>query len=356
MTKFVRIRIDLGHLDAKTRALVPHFGPNGDGPKHSRAGVKFGTQNADDSGVTLPSAFTVAVTLPEAVLKPHFALGTSVFAAGRVGLEFARIELARAGIPYAHDDNHLGIKHVSIETAGLSYLLPFAKEYSTRVFKKQLHHYALLLGLSVQAQPALNRTTYRQNPNHADNSALAGTAVSIDWRPTQELVCLHVELDEGTLKQNGWDSLESWHDAYVEARYEDIFNRVVRGMFRMDGELHEHPAPGEDKYDRLGIRAAAILRDYVSGREAPTSGGRTSTSRHSQMNSWRASRHSILEISGIDITKAWQKYRKHRPAALVLHLNYPGDFRPVAWDVSRRFCQENWQEVLKGLRDRDTSA
>lgn len=34
MTKFIRVRIDLGHLDAKIRALVPHFGPNGDGPVH----------------------------------------------------------------------------------------------------------------------------------------------------------------------------------------------------------------------------------------------------------------------------------------------------------------------------------
>jgi hypothetical protein len=116
MTKFVRLRIDFSHLDAKARARAPHFGRNGEGPFHSRAGVKFSTLYSDHNGVTLPGALAVVVTLPDAVLAPHSALGTSVFAAGQVGLEFARIEFARAGMLGRHGEHHVGIEHVSIDT------------------------------------------------------------------------------------------------------------------------------------------------------------------------------------------------------------------------------------------------
>lgn len=352
MTKFIRVRIDLQHLAASSRTLAQLCG-KGAAQTPRRAGVKF-TVSCAVGGSNILASLTVAVTLPDAVAEPSVSLGTSVFAAGQIALQMGKKWLVRAGLSHAELDE-IGIANVVLETAAITYLMPVSSSAGTQALMKAIHQHGLLLGLKITSQMTLNRTTYRAGVADATPSAadpLAGTAIVLDWRAVQCHVCLHVSLDTAYLQRQGWMALESWRSAYKNKRYQLIFDKVVRGMLGLDGEVGPHPEPRCESYDLLSTRNAELLKEHIASRDTLSYGGFPMCAKNkekSDAKAWRASRLLILTSTGIDIRKTWGSYRSFRPRLLIRAMKYPGDYCPPNAEVPLRFCEKNWPRLLEIL-------
>lgn len=349
MTKFVRIRIDLQHLAASSRTLAQLYG-KGAAQTPLQVGVKIEPVPGAVGDNNMLASLTVAVTLPEAVTESSVSLGTSVYAAGRIALQMGRKWLMRAGLSQAELDG-IGIANVELEAAAITYLLPASSSGQTVLLMRGIHQHGLLLGLKITSQPKLNRTTYRADvSNSAD--PLVGAALVLDWRTVQCHVCLHVSLDTAYLQRQGWTALDSWRSAYKGKRYHLIFDKVVRGMLRLDGKVPPHPEPRGESYDLLSTSNAELLSEHIASRDALSYGGFpmcASNKEKSDAKAWRAARLLILTTTGIDIRKPWGSYRVFRPRLLMKTLQYPGDYCPPNAELPLRFCEENWPDLLERL-------
>jgi len=358
MTRFVHIHLDLGHLSPEVAALVPDFDSDDMDTSHRCPGASFSTLWAVKSGRRLATAVSAKVTLPRALSLSDFAIGTSVFAAGCVGLELVRIALARAGLPKSALDN-VSIDHVSLKSASLTYMLPCAERRSTVQLKRLMHQQGLLLGLVVMYHSANNRAVYRilKGGTYADKDGeiceLEDTEVSVDLRLIKGFVQVDAVLDERYLKRFGWESLVNWRDAYEEKRYSRIFDRVVRGMFQLDGVKRKHPEPSQHVIDQLGPRNQQIVHEYMQGKDSATFDSFSfvrSDMDSSRTKSWRDAQKTILTQTGININKIWKEYQWHYPEALAAQLVYPRDHAPNTEDILNTFCSENWPALLANLR------
>ncbi|MCX7291907.1 hypothetical protein [Janthinobacterium sp.] len=354
MTKFVRIHIDLEHLGTEILVLVPDLG-NG---ANNLPGAIFFTLWKTINGKAFATAVVADITLPHAVLPPNIALGTSVFAAGRAGLELVRIALARTGLPKSALDQ-IGIGHVSVQSASITYILPFAHAEQASNFKKLIRQHVLLLGLQIMPSHADSQSQYRAAPGSTfagedqSNTDFLGVTVSVDFRPNTNFVCIDVTLDENYLQRYDWAELSNWDAGYAGNRYKHIFDRAVRGILRLDGPLAQHPEPSNAALAQLGPRNEQLLREYLTGKDPKMFSGfpfRPPDLESSRRKGWRTAQKVILEQTGIDIKKPWKEYQWQRPDLLVKQLIYPGDYLPKSRDVPFRFCADNWPVLLDSLR------
>jgi hypothetical protein len=357
MTKTVSVRVDLKHLSAEVASLVPDFDRDDTSAIYWRPGRILKTLWTIKKGRKFATAVSAWVTLPRALSMSDFAIGTSVFAAGRVGLEIVRIALACAGLPKSALDE-ISIDHVTITGATVTYMLPCAGRNSPARLKKLIHQHALLIGLRVnswigQFQYRITQEAEASAANTREICELVGTEVSADPRLLDDYVLLDVVLDEHYVKRLGWESLASWRNAYEEKRYKRIFDRVVRGMFQLDGPKREHPEPSQHIIDQLGLRNQQIFREYLQGKDSATFDSFSfvrSDMDSSRTKSWRDAQKTILAQTGINIKKMWKEYRWYYPDALAAQLVYPGDHSPDTEDILTRFCSENWSALLANLR------
>ena len=349
MTEFVKVRINLQHLATGSRMRALDSGKD-KGQVPLQIGVKIEPVPRAVGGDNILDSLKVAVTLPDAVAEPSVSLGTSVFAAGQIALKMGKNWLTRAGLSQAELDG-IGIANVELETAAMTYLLPANSSSQTALLMRGIHQHGLLLGLITASQPTLNRTTYRAAVSDAADP-LVGTALVLDWRTVQCHLCLHVSLATSYLERQKWTALESWRAAYDENRYKLIFDKVVRGMLRLDGKVSAHPEPRSECYDHLGISDAELLREHIAGRDGLSYGGFpmcAPNKEKSDAKACRAARLRILTICGVDIRKPWSSYRVFRPRLLMKTLRYPGDYCPPNPEVDLRFCKENWPYLLELL-------
>ena len=357
MTKTVSVLVDLKHLNAEAAALVPDFDGDDESNSYDRPGAIFRTIWTVKEGRKLATAVSVWITIPRALSVSDFAIGTSVFAAGRVGLELVRIALAHAGLPKPALDE-ISNDHVAITGATVTYMLPCAGRNDPVRLKKLIHQQALLVGLRVKSwigdfQYQIDQEADPSTANNREIFELAGTEVWVESRLLERFVMVDVVLDERYFKRLGWESLASWNDAYEEKRYNRIFDRVLRGMFRLDGVRHAHPEPSQYVIDQLGLRNQQILREYMQGKDSATFSSVSfvrSDMDSSRTKSWRDARKAILAQTGININKPWKEYQWHFPDALAAKLVYPGDHSPDIEDIPNRFCSENWPALLASLR------
>ena len=98
--------------------------------------------------------------LLNATKLPQFLHGTSVYAVGRLGLELARIELARDRAAQA--DTRRACYRTHIRPDDCNNLSDPARQNLSisAALKKQLSEYSRLLGLTIQHRPAESRTYY----------------------------------------------------------------------------------------------------------------------------------------------------------------------------------------------------
>lgn len=357
MTKTISVLVDLKHLSVEAAALVPEFGGGDTSAIYWRPGSILKTLWTIKEGRRFAIAVSAWVTLPRALSMSDFAIGTSVFAAGQVGLEVVRIALAHAGLPKS-DLDEISIDHVSITGATVTYMLPCVGRNTPVRLKKLIHQRALLIGLRVnswigQFQYRIDQEAEASAASTREIFELGGTEVSADPRLLDDFVLVDVVLDERYVKRLGWESLASWRNAYEEKRYKRIFDRVVRGMFRLDGYKREHPEPSQHVIDQLGLRNQQILREYMQGKDSATFDSFSfvrSDMDSSRTKSWRDAQKTILAQTGVNINKKWKEYQWHYPDALAAQLVYPGDHSPDIEDIPTRFCYENWPALLASLR------
>ncbi|TYQ14096.1 UNVERIFIED_ORG: hypothetical protein JN05_03501 [Zoogloea ramigera] len=298
------------------------------------------------------TAVAAQVVIPQALSLSDFTMGTSVFAAGQVGLELVRIALATAGLPKAAIDE-ITLDHVTITAATVTYMLPCVGRSSPSQLKKLIHQHAMLIGLGGQSR--MGEFHYSHAKNAAENqvgSYPRGSAISVDSRLVEGYVLIDVILSEPYLKTQGWDSVASWKDAYDENRYGRVFDKVVRGILQLDGPRCVYPGPSQQIMDQLGLRNEHILRDYMRGKDSATFSSfafvRTNIDA-SRKKSWTDARKVILAQTGIDINKKWTEYQWHFPDSLAAQLKYPGDYSPEVKAVSTCFCSDAWPALLARL-------
>lgn len=358
MTRFVHIHVDLGHLSPDVTELIPNFAVDTSPVIQRCTGTVFSTIFAAKRGKRLAIAIEAAISVPQALSLTDFQIGTSIFAACCAGLELVRIELAHAGLPKAAL-NTLKVDHVSLKSAAVTYVLPFAGESSATRFKRLLRQHGLLIGLAIDSSFANHRTRYRLTLGSAaagtdtENNDLEGLEVWIDQRYTSRFVQIDAVLTEDWLNSHGWGRLTTWRDAYKQARYKHIFESVVREMFQLDGNKREHPQPSKEVLGRLGLRDAKLLEEYIAGNDPKTFSGFPFIPRGreiSDQKGWRTSQKVILEQTGIDIKKTWAQYRLHYPNAIEEQLVYPGDHLPEKEAIPTHFCAENWLSLQANLR------
>lgn len=363
MTKSVRIRIDLKHLPDDVRKAVPHFDEADDAvPISPLARTSIETLWGYKQGTRLATAIDVEVVLSNTTKLPQFPHGTSVYAVGRLGLELARIELARAGLPKPALDA-LGTEHISIQTTAITYLIQLDKPSISVALKKQLSEYSRLLGLSIQHHPADSRTCYSDcqpgarttapSATGTPNRTLDGVTISAEFWANPTVARFDVTLNEVFLRTHGWENLDNWRNGYAEDRYKTIFNMTVRTMFQLDGKPPAHSEPGRAALDLLEERKKQVLLEYIAGKDEKQSAALPMMEGNmpaSQLKAWRSFRPFILSATGIDMIRPWSINRHYRPPALVGALAYPGDLKQIEKDASSCFCKASWPELLAGLR------
>ncbi|MDP2367960.1 hypothetical protein [Rhodoferax sp.] len=338
MTYCIRLSVDLSSLATESRSLAQSQVLN----RACRL-----TRPQPFSGHAAPdvTALPMELRVPDDVSGKHAEYGTSIYAAGRAGLELARVELAEAGIGRKELDQ-LTTADVSIERAAATYIFKFTSPAQTATFQAAMHHHALLLGLTFKYDRQENTVSYRGVISQ-DSSEVVLTVLR---QPANRMIRVEAELDCEYLRARDWTALESWRTAYAENRYAAIFNQTVRELFQLDSPSLPYSEPGRDVLDKLTPTTEGLLREYFDGRDPMWYG------RHAVANSEakrkrlvKGYRNVVIGITGIDIAVPWQQFRWTAPTLLKSKLNYPGDFQPVDSQIAASFCEANWPQLLGTL-------
>lgn len=168
---------------------------------------------------------------------------------------------------------------------------------------------------------------------------------------TEILVRLEVTLEENYLRSRGWESLDSWRNAYAEKRYAAIFNETVRKLFRLDEDKPCFNEPEPETYACLNPFEDEMVQGYIADKDLMTllrhKVAMSDARKKKELNNLRK---SILDKSGIDIKIPWRDHQHLRSNVLTQKLKYPGDFQPDEERVQLSFCQQNWPQLLNKLR------
>jgi hypothetical protein len=342
MTYSLHLSVDLCHLTEESRQLARMSDL---GTVH-RAKPPSSSVRRDK-----PRRGSIAFELkvPDDLAGKHAEYGTSVFAAGRGGLELVRTQLAQAGIEREELDQ-LTTANVSIEQAAATYVFKFTGKKQTTAFISAMHHHALLLGLPIKYDRQANTVSYNGVVTQATSEAF-DVVLTVLRQPDRGMVRIEVSLDSHYLQTHGWTSLESWRSAYAEGRYAAIFNQAVRGLFQLDSSSLPYGEPGREVLDKLPPTTEGLLREYFDGRD-PLWYGRhaVASSEAKRKRLVKGYRDVILGITGIDIVFPWQQFRWMAPAFLKSKLIYPGDLEPTGSQISVCFFGANWPQLLATLR------
>jgi len=297
-------------------------------------------------------ALTFQLQVPDDLSGKHAEYGTSVFAAGRAGLELARTHLAKSGID-RQELEQLTTADVSIERAAATYIFKFVGKAQTTTFIAAMHRRALLLGLNVKYDPQANTVSYQGMVRQDNTSELIDVVLTVLRQPDNQMVRLEVALCCDYLLAHGWTSLDSWRSAYAEDRYVAIFNQTARGLFQLDSPTMPYSEPSRDVLDKLPPTTEGLLREYLNGRDPMWYG------RHSVANSEakrkrlvKRYRDAIISITGIDIAVPWREFRWTTPAQLQSALTYPGDLELEGSQIATCFCSATWPRLMLSLRKR----
>lgn len=368
MTNNTVISIDVSHFPDSIRQAMPEvFGAStncGDalateihGKQPQLAPAAYKTIFVESDRVRLASHIIADLDVPATVVGPQFEHGTSVFAAGHAALELARIELARACLSKDTLDA-LRIRHVALENVPATFLLRLDTSAITTSVSRGMTNFARMLGRNIEHGCSPDTIAYRYNVRPAHNRTEAGNSespedfvVTVVSRPAQKLIRIDVGLTRDFLRSRGWDALDTWEHAYAEGRYELIFKETVRKLFRLDEPQFCLDEPGDAVTERLDTAQKGMLREYLAHKDlmAQLRFGPvlTETRKKKALN---VLRESILLELGIDIDIPWRSFQMLSCPVLKRYLQYPGDFQPAAEDAPAYFCEEDWPELLKRMR------
>lgn len=302
----------------------------------------------------LPSRIVSDMNIPSAMMGQNCEHGTSVFAAGRSGLDLLKIIMLHDGVSSAALDL-LTTHDVTLHGATVTYLLRCAKEEQAHANVLKMKAALHIVGYVPKGNDSTNETFYV----HRNGYVIAvyhKTDFSHCVFPNEELgetlksrarciIRIEVYMQGHFLRERGWDALESWRNAYAEGRYEAIFNELVRGLFKLDVVLR-HKAPRNDALKNITATEHAIVQAYLAGTPvdvlpAIKEGGATNA-RNKIKSKWRK---LIRDKLRIDITIPWKSHQELRHTDLDRLLQYPGDYHPDAVTMAHCFCKENWPEL-----------
>ena len=347
MTYSLQLFVDLSRLTEESRQLAKRYGMGSAlRPKWQSLLRRQGPQRG---------ALAFELQVPDNLTGKHAEYGTSIFAAGRAGLELVRIHLAKAGINRGELDQ-LTTADVSIEQATATYIFKFDGKTQTTTFMAAMHHHALLLGLTIRYDRPANTVSYAGALTRAASDT-SEVVLTVLRHPPSQMIRIEVALDSDFLLGHGWSSLGSWRSACAQDRYAAIFNQTVRGLFQLDTPALPYGEPGRDVLEKLQPITEALLREYLKGLDPMLYG------RHSVVNSEartkrlvKGYRDTILSLTGIDIHVPWQQFRWASPALLKSKLIYPGDLEPVGANALAFFCRASWPQLLANLRKKYRTA
>jgi hypothetical protein len=339
----------------------------------------YKTLYEESSNGRLVSSISLDLNIPDFLVGPQFQQGSSVFACGRAALEIVRIELARIGLPKEALDK-LTTEDVTWQQVRLPFMFRFVSEEKapatkprsgrlapkshgfgvSRVptcaaldvekFKMLMPHYARFLGLKLHHVWGRHIVEYRQREENPDAT---GVVLIVECRPAEELARVDVILDNGYLKSHRLDTLNSWHNAYAENKYESIFRDTLRKRFCLDEpEWHLNVLPEEVYNNSPSQRASVLLREYVAGKNPIDSscfGFEENRSESTKKTAVRRYRTTILSTLGIDINTPWSKEQHRLRSFFSRRLEYPGDFRPDTKSAQSCFCQATSEQLLNYL-------
>ncbi len=341
MTYSLHLSIDMRRLTEESRHLAKRYGMG----SAVRPKLHFMPHARGKQCVAL--AFELQV--PDDLTGKHAEYGTSLFAAGRAGLELARTHLSKAGISREELDQ-LSTPDVSIERAAATYIFKFVGKAQTTSFITAMHHHALLLGLAIKYDHQANTVSY-QGLVTQDTSEAVDVVLTVLRQPDNQMVRIEVALDCDYLLTHGWTSLDSWRSAYAEDRYAAIFKQLVRGLFQLDSPALPYGEPGRDVLDKLPPTTEGLLREYLNGRDPMWYGPHAvANSEAKRKRLVKRYRDTIISITGIDIAVPWQDFRWVEPAFLQSKLTYPGDFQPSTQQKLSCFYDTAWTGLLATLR------
>lgn len=363
MQKTLHISVDVRHLSDGTKQIVT-----------DRFDVTCGKVTALPSSAkgAQCSSVMVALDIPDDRFRNQLGYGASVFASGRMGLEYARVGLAQIGLCRSDLDS-LDTSHVTIQKTTIPYVFKFSKPQHVRAFAAAFRHQALLRGgFSIDITP-MERFFYEYHGFHSSKLASVngdgkngvgsvGTPITLYFvpNPGAMLALIELELDAEFLLSNGWSALDSWRNAYAEDRYATIFDDIVRGSLFLDSKWVPYDVPSEKVLEQMQSMASGLLRHHLTGGEL-TAFHRFALagSQRKKVQMANQQHEPILSATGIDIKKPWSKFRATRPVTLNKSLRYPGDhvhppaptklgFVKEVWkqDISL-FCKDNWPQLLE---------
>ncbi len=341
MTYSLHLSIDMRRLTEESRHLAKRYGMGSTRrPKLLPSPAPSGKNRG---------ALAFELQVPDDLSGKHAEYGTSLFAAGRAGLELVRTHLAKAGIGREELDQ-LTTADVSIERAAATYIFKFVGRTQTTSFIAAMHHHALLLGLTIKYDHQANAVAYQGLVTRGTSEAV-DVVLTVLRQPDNQMVRIEVALDCDYLLTHGWTSLDSWRSAYAEDRYAAIFNQTVRGLFQLDSPALPYREPSREVLDKLPPTTEGLLREYLNGQDPMW------YRRHAVANSdakrkrlVKGYRDTIISITGIDIAFPWQQFRWTHPTLLRNKLMYPGDFQPSAQQKLSCFCDTAWPGLLATLR------
>ena len=354
-----QIRIDVSSLSSDARAAIRDLIAANTGQAETtalnrRPSTFLDTLSVDLSTEGPVSHIDVAVDARDIVADTAFQHGTSVFATGQGGLELTRIELARAGIA-KRDLDLLTTDRVSLRTAVATYLVECTYEKEATSVHTEMSAYAKLLGIDHRYNRSFNAEVYfidQERGGRSGGHQFCNGVFLARNRSIGKTVILKVSLPSDRLRAKGWETLESWRNAYDENRYASIFKEFVRGLFRLDEKIIFR-APREKTYEKLGVegQAADFLRGYIAGHDPMVMQrfGTMGTVRIRKQEVMRL-RNWIRDATGYDVNIPWLKFRQQHPALLSRVLEYPGDFQPSANAAPTTFCKATWPDRLGALR------
>jgi hypothetical protein len=171
-----------------------------------------------------------------------------------------------------------------------------------------------------------------------------GTPISALRALSPTIVRIEVKLGSRFLQKRALTSAESWRHAYVEGRYEQLFNELVRGSLRLDDHLR-CKAPRPEVFAKLTALEAHILRGYLSGRDPRVAKAVLTSARPT--NRFYELRRSLMEKAQVDIDIPWTLHKKLRSAELVSCLVYRGDSDLVPENTDWAFSRSSW-DTLRG--------
>lgn len=351
MTHKTSISVDISHLSEGTRRRLP---------KQLDLPTRHSTARASKVCVGPRTSISLDLNVRDATGCKNVEYGASVFAAGRVGLELARIALARAGVARDEIDG-LNTRHVSIQKATIPYVFTFTSRAETAIASAALNHLALRLGLTIRHCPNTNTVNYRgflvkgstsataQDKPNSDDSQTEASLILLR-QPDRKLVLIEVPLQIEYLKKKDWVALDSWRTAYAENRYALIFDEIVRTLLRLDGPVR-YSEPSRDVLDKMSYIEEELLRHYMDGKDPITYGRFIMAIGQSKKNRLlNYYRKLQLNRTGIDLKIPWQSFRVIRPLRLSNQLKYPGDFIPPDGQANLYFCKTSWPYHLAELR------